>query len=242
MLSYAGNSTQQLIYLRQGEAPDVVNGTIPFAAFNVSATESPTNSDIYQFTQYPSNVGGYKCWDDHANMYTADGYINWDLVYDRTVFANVCPVGFEYPTYNQLSTLIQAPVGSDSGVCIGGLYADGFFDRAALTQSSSGGYTAYSAGSGSSLSYNGFLIFNIETYASIFLPIAGQRNSVGSSSGIGFEAYYWTSTTTSDESIIYYTSYCLNATQQTLSPCITVSMNASGYRVDAYSIRPVFVE
>lgn len=241
LLNYAGNSTQQLIYLRQGEAPDVINGTAKFSAFNVSATESPNNSDIYVFSQYPTNVGGYKCWDNHATMYPAVGDIDWDLVFNREIFVNVCPTGYEYPTYNQLSTLIQAPYGNESGVCIGGLYADGYFDRAALTQSSSGGFNAYAAGSGATLSYNGFIVVNINTYASVFMPLAGQRNAIGSSSGKGFEAYYWTSTTT-DASLIYYTSYCLYATQQTPSPCITVSMDDAGYRLDAYSIRPVLIE
>ena len=92
-----------------------------------------------------------------------------------TSIANICPQGYIIPSYNDFKELITAQEGT-SGCLYGGLCADGFFDRETLTNISEYGFQA---GSGSGLAFSGYIIYNAITYASIFIPFAGQLTSTG---------------------------------------------------------------
>ena len=62
MIKYEDMSKNHLIFLRQGEAPDIVSGNTYFSPYNLSTTESSTTSGTYEFTTYPTQAGGYQQW------------------------------------------------------------------------------------------------------------------------------------------------------------------------------------
>ena len=60
MIKYSDMSKNHLIFLRQGEAPDIITGSAKFSPYNLSSKESATTSGTYEFFEYPSHSCGYQ--------------------------------------------------------------------------------------------------------------------------------------------------------------------------------------
>lgn len=231
LVKYDDLTKNHLIFLRQGESP-VKIGTSMFATYNISYTESSTTG-IYEFVDYPSVGGGKKQWSPDAIMYESTSSSSTSSV-DIDTIANICPTGYEIPSYSDLYYAVE------DNYCIGGLIADGYFDRLLLmsvTQLGVGPY--YIGGSSPSVAYGGGLIYNINTYASIFFPYAGYLPIGSSSVYTGQRGYYW-ATTTENEYAIAMTMQFENA--DTITNKITVSPGQWNEPYYGMSIRPVLSE
>ena len=232
LIKYDNLSKNHLIYLRQGEACDVVNGSLKFSAFNLSS-EKVDGTETYQFEYYPSVGGAYKQWNMSTIMYpySTSAASNWNPgSADTTDIENICPAGYVIPSYDDFNTMMTPPVSGYSSY-YGGLCADGYFDRQTLTNASEYGYQTES---GSALAFCGFVVFNASTYASVFFPMAGRLNSNGVINQEEATAFYWTTTLPSESSLPYYftSGYANNNIQ------IFVEIRSWCEKADANSIRP----
>jgi hypothetical protein len=82
-----------------------------------------------------------------------------------------------------------------------GYYADGYFDRNPKETSVTGEVNSAVNKDSKDVAYKGYLLYNPETNASIFFPVAGFRdgtdsNARGKLQAAGNTAYYWTTTDT----------------------------------------------
>ena len=169
----------------------------------------------------PTNITGWT----ETNQ---DGVEFWNAANDET-----CPPTYRRPTdgdNNNVHTTgavtqseirqslwLNPPTGmlnnsaSDRANNVWGYYADGFFDRRKIGNSPNGEALTAVSTANSSIAYIGRLFFNpnSDSYASVFFPAAGNRNSNGSALGAltndGKYGYYWPSTSAS-----LSTSYYLN--------------------------------
>ena len=108
-----------------------------------------------------------------------------------------------------------------------GFYADGFFDRLPVVASPNGtdsttvsfNPASLSSTENTQVAYAGLLIYNPNTYASIFLPAAGIRNSTtGALEFAGERGGYWTDTRNGNNGIAFFftptSSYLFNNAHQ----------------------------
>ena len=115
------------------------------------------------------------------------------------------------------------------------LLADGYFDKKAIGSRSSTEGTAFSVGSGNNIAYGGFLVYNLNTLASVFLPQAGYRNTYGRLTLPGIAGYYWSATAAQQGSVIK--PYFLDAAQDNSSASqISVSMGWGNSQNEGYCI------
>ena len=236
MVKYDGLTKSHFIFLRQGEAPVAINGTTAFSPYNISSVQSSTIG-TYEFTDYPSKAGGYKQWSTDAVVYPISGSSMTSSVNTDTI-ANVCPTGYRIPTQDDFIQL------KGDSTALGGFYADGYFDRIAFSISTYGSQSMpyVIAGSDDDTAYAGALIYNINTYASVFLPDCGRRayDTQYDITYNGLNGWYWSTTLPEDNTTSY--PYYFDITNNNI---ITSSMKvgltiASSYnRLDACSIRPV---
>lgn len=194
-VTYTGGTSY--IYVRQGEAPAVINSTVKWSAFNLSdplrglggadisnqslfTPQAAVSSTI--FADFPTQVGYMFQW----NLYngstantnrvyhplnpsgTITGYPT-GIASSWNVNNDPCPTGYRHPTGAEFTTF--AP---NDGNSLWGFYADGFFDRR-ITKSSANvtGARNYEFGT------YGRVFFNATTNASVFFPVAGNRISGG---------------------------------------------------------------
>ena len=172
-------------------------------------------------------------------MYSPTGTVSW-IIGNTDTISNICPKGYGIPSYSDFQSLLSVSGQAYSSNCYGGLYADGYFDRAEITISSSGSYNTYTVGSGVNVAYNGCVVYNPSTYASLFFPMAGQRSDTGVLSNAGSNANYWTSTlgTYSGSDRPYY----LFGSLQSDSNKTDVYINLGDINSVGKSIRPIAVE
>ena len=240
MVKYDGLTKSHLIFLRQGEAPVAINGTAAFSPYNVSSTESSTIG-TYEFVDFPSKAGGYKQWSTDAVVYPISSSTMTSSVNTDTI-ANVCPNGYRIPTYDDFVQL------KGDSTALGGFYADGYFDRIEFNISTFGDESMpyVIAGTGDSTAFAGALIYNIDTYASVFFPDCGRR-AYDSNSSIsynitynGLNGWYWSTTLPENNSTsrpYYFNITNNNITTSTTKVAFTISTGY--YRLDGCSVRPV---
>lgn len=232
LVEYDDLSKNHLIFLRQGEAPATVSGYYMFATYNISSTESST-SGIYEFVDYPSIGGGKKQWSSDATVYASSSSSSTTSV-DTDTIANICPSGYEIPSY---SAFYYA---AENGNYIGGMIADGYYDRLLLTSVTLNGVGPYYiGGSSTTTAYSGGLFYNINTYASVFFPYAGYLPVGSSASLTGQRGYYWG---TNEDS-----SYGISLSMQfensdTIPRQISLSPGQWNSKYYGFSIRPITSE
>ncbi len=224
---YDNYEKYHFIYLRQGEAGDSINGSAQFSPYNLSTNGTSANNGTYSFVTYPSMGGGLQQWSSEGVLYPVSGSGMSSNVTTDTI-ANACPQNYRIPTDSDYFSLLNTSgSGTSSSVSISGMYADGYFDRAAISDLS-----APVVGSGDSIAYGGNLIYNNDTYASLFFPCAGRRvnNSIADNKSTG----YYLTTTLGAYGSDTYKPYYLNVFYQGMSD-VTIWCD----RTDACSIRPV---
>ena len=239
LLRHSGLSKNQLIFLRQGEYAGIINGTSAFSPFNLSYSSINTGLvNTYNFVQYPTQAGGFKRWSTGRVMYAPTGLsLTWDKTNTSNI-ANICPTGYDIPKMSDFNGLLNTSGENKSTCVIGGLYADGYFDRKAISSRSSTEGTAFSVGSGNNIAYGGFLVYNLNTLASVFLPQAGYRNTNGRLTLPGIAGYYWSATAAQQGSVIK--PYFLDAAQDNSSASqISVSMGWGNSQNEGYCIRAI---
>ena len=233
MIKYEGLSKNHLIFLRQGEAPDVVTGSTYFSPYNLSSTESSTVG-IYEFTTYPTQAGGYQQWSPNGILYPVSGGTTPDSIASTVSFANSCPTGYTNPTYEDFESLIS------EANSLGGFYADGFFDRLAFSINGFGSPSVYYVMAANNTAFAGCLFYNINTYAAIFLPDAGRRPyNLYDITYNGLRGWYWTSTLSGNSSSYPYVLQIQNQNMEDSSSKVEVGFINYLYRTDCNSIRPV---
>ena len=135
------------------------------------------------------------------------------------------------PTGNSLGT---SPVNPNTAW---GYYADGFFDRRQVV--SAPGVDAGSAVSVTDerIAYTGGLFYNPNTYASLFFPAGGNRESGGLLTAGGVSGYYWSSSVYD-----YYPGWPTNGRIWMLSvnDMAGVGRNADGLINHGISIRCIY--
>lgn len=165
-VSYANGTKTQTLYCRQGQQPEglVAEGTLEMATYNVSLPE--------EFTKYPTMAGYLYQWNDrtpYSPVGTVTGYnttVRHDTFEDSR---SVCPDGYGYPDETVVNALEQ--VLSRLNVHWG-YYADGYFDRRAISNHAVNG-------SSISVAYAGNVFYNNTSGKSIFTPTSGGRNEQG---------------------------------------------------------------
>lgn len=193
MLRYGTPRKYHLVFLRQGQEADYVGRGTGAPQWGVYNLGSMTSS----FASYPSQAGFFKRWTTSTTLYAPVGTVSWPAE-STTAIANVCPPGYQIPTANGTSVYSAANhlyslIATDNTKGVAGLYADGFFDRRAIQASLNGAGQAVNP-SAMTVAYNGRVFYNPSTYASVFLPMAGGRNSTGGAlASAGAVGQYWSS-------------------------------------------------
>ena len=230
--------SSQLIFLRQGEKDSAVNGSAMFSPFNVRLNPvSDTDKSKYKFTDYPSMAGGLKVWSVSTTMFSPLGSVTWETDVSEDTISNICPEGYRIPSSDEFRQLLSVTGATGTSHCMGGLYADGYFDRGEITVSGSSIYSGYSVGENTGLAFGGLLIYNIQTYASIFIPFAGRRDDKGWIAEVGYTAYNWSATleTIGEATKPYY----LKGVKINTSPFAQSNVDWWCNKGDGNSIRPV---
>ena len=208
-ISYGDPAKYWKVYIRQGEGDD-------YAPNNSSGARwSPYNlGTTNNFVDYPTKAGYFYQWcydniDITPRPYAANPDASLIPPYSGNVtglysLAGVCPTtnAYRIPTGDrEISTddLIVLSTSTSLNLSVaGGYYADGFFDRRALNPTAySPNGTANSAVSWTNdqVAYNGMLIYDVSSNASIFFPAAGSRDYInGSLDRSGAWGWYWSST------------------------------------------------
>ena len=232
LVEYDDLSKNHLIFLRQGEAPVTIDNYYSFATYNISSTESST-SGVYEFVDYPSVGGGKKQWSPDALVYSSSSSSSSTDI-DIDTIANVCPSGYEIPSYSAFYY-------ATSNAYMGGMIADGYYDRLYLISVILDGVGPYYIGESldSEIAYSGGLIYNKDTYASFFLPFAGYLPIGSESSYTGQRGYYW-STTTEDEEALALTMQFESA--DSIANKISLSPGQWNSPYYGLSIRPIASE
>ena len=98
---------------------------------------------------YPSRGGGYKAWSSTDVVYpplsAKRKYSNGDEL-NSDYIENVCQDGYDLPSVQDFMDLLQITSGGYSTGGIGGLYADGYFDRGDIVVTTSSGGTTMTVG------------------------------------------------------------------------------------------------
>ncbi len=251
VLTYDNLQKQQSIYLRQGEAPDVVNGTAKFSPYNLSSkilSGTPPKDAKYDFVKYPTYAGGYKQWNDSARMYQGVNYPpaeNWDTLFIGKTIANVCPDGYAIPSKEDLLGLVNGTMNVFTDKAISGFYADGSFDRQNVHSFTVGAAppdsTFYYTGYDETYAFGGVLFFNETTYASVFLPYGGKRTTRDWVARQAFRGSYWaneTIITTHEGKEVSY-PYGLEMFATTTAPWNKYIVKPESSYIFGSSIRPV---
>jgi hypothetical protein len=172
------------------------------------------------FTDYPSQAGALFKWfytynvrainpTHHSAGYdsqTPDAWHHNDFHYET------CPPGYHRPSDGRIDLIESGPgllsrsemfqslmSSAEDGPAnntgntdnsVWGMYADGFFDRRAISD-------GVTVGTRSSIACQGRLFYNPATLGSVFLPASGSLAQTSAPLKIGEESMYWT-TTTSD--------------------------------------------
>ena len=95
----------------------------------------------------------------------------------------------------------------------------------------------YQVGTGNNVAFGGFLVYNMETYASVFFPEGGRRTMVSTTPlELGDTGYYWSTTQNTHINEVYYLQgvRSLSNSQKT-----NVSVSATSTKQQAFCIRPV---
>lgn len=230
----SGTTKYHLIFLRQGEAPDIIGAGAYFSPYNLSSTES-SSGGTYELVQYPSQAGGYQQWATNGIVYPVSGTEVPDANATTTSINNVCPEGYKPPSYAEIDSLLS--VNSVSG----GFYADGYFDRLSFTLTESG--DIYYTTADNNTAFGGALIYSLTTGASVFFPFAGYRDS-GSSFDItdnGLKGAYWTNTLSNGAGSNPYLLEAVNNNQAGSSTKAYVQAKNDNGPTDCLSIRPVML-
>lgn len=221
-LRYANNTKSQLLYIRQGDQAGQVskNSDVEWSPYNVVPTGSvdyPGATD--KLTAYPSQAGWFKNHSKTTNLwspYLYPGTGGWTNEASSTINSAICPTGYAIPSsYGQSSTVtnINKNGGNELGSLfnntnagnskhIWGYYADGYFDRHAITGVTSGDpygnatnttvpSAAVKAGS-NTVAYQGYLFVDLTNFTSLFMPGAGIRaQHNGQLGSAGNDGVYW---------------------------------------------------
>jgi hypothetical protein len=196
------------------------NLTAPTGALDAANPYEILNTNGGSLTNYPSQAGAVFQWANsngrHAWSPFAVGISSiWNSVIGSASDSNInwnssretCPQNYRRPTDGGGSGTIanseirqslwlnpQASNSENSVNSVYGYYADGFFDRRQIDNTSYRTSSAVSTGN-RNIAYIGNLFFNPATNASLFFPRAGYRQGSG---GIldqnGQTGFYWTST------------------------------------------------
>ena len=199
-------------------------GSTPAQGNGVDAqlTIPPANPGV--FTAYPTQAGALFHWANTGtrtrwawppygttsgwNATASSGY--WD---DLFLVHETCPFGYRRfadgrndmadsgPDMNfselrhSLFLEPQAGVSSySSGNFVYGYYADGFFDRRQIGNSTNNIANSTVASNSPQIAYQGALFYNPVNFANIFFPAAGYRGTTGTATGFGSTLRYWTAT------------------------------------------------
>ena len=231
-----------IIYLRQGESASPLYGDVAFAVYNVAYTESESQ---FEFVGFPTMAGGFKRWSSDKIIYPPTGSVDsWDDI-DENLIADVCPNGYVIPSFSDMNNLLNV-INNESNEIgyVGGLYADGYFDRKAIKVETvrSGAkdkeeHHSFSVEQGNDIAYNGFVIYDESNNASLFFPTPGYRNEDGLLTDAGYRGIYWSTSMQVFNGVVEPTY--LGGYQIKYKPYITVHKYEILSGNCACSIRPV---
>ena len=165
-VSYANNTKTQALYCRQGQEPEglVTTGSLEMATYNVALPE--------EFTKYPTMAGYLYQWNDRTPYSPVGSVTNYNTTIRHDTFGDnrlVCPDGYGYPSKSVIDAL--DPILNNLDVHWG-YYADGYFDRRAISN--------HAVNSSSiNVAYAGNVFYNNSNGKSIFTPTTGARNEQG---------------------------------------------------------------
>lgn len=244
-LTYSNNAQTAYIYVRQGEAADVV-GTAKWTVFNLSdpsrgaGGSNFTDHSLFTprasaatagiFADYPTQVGYMFLWNlyngtagnnraIHPTNPTGD-ITGYPIGHNPATWNDnydPCPAGYRHPSSAETAALIPNT--------LYGYYADGFFDRGVMTTVN---VMTVRGKLGHQFSTVGRLFYEPSTNASIFLPIAGNRISGGNLlSGFQADGCYTTSEASG------------NAISLHFNGSSTITNSTSFSKARAYSVRCV---
>jgi hypothetical protein len=228
LLRYNNYNNSTLIFVRQGEAPDALNGTAKWSPFNLSDPLRGTGGSLSAnhnlapsqaaavsttFADYPSQAGYLFQWNNYGatattgrawHLSNASTITDWPSgTASSWVEANdPCPAGYRSPTAAEYATYASAP-------SMVGTYADGFHDRHTKTANSVTGQLNWQR------SLYGRLFYNPTTCAAIFMPICGNRMT-GSYSWTTYGCYASSGASANQISLLF-TSGTVEANSTTFS-------------------------
>ena len=209
-LNYSGGS--QIYYLRQGEGADYIPGddqrpdSKKWSPYNLGDITGKSQNDLARFASFPTQAGyfyqwGYSTTENTPKPYPPTGSVSgWSSTkYDvQYTLSYVCPSGYTVPTLGNLSYfsirligIPPTPEPTNTSYSFG-YYADGFFDRRRIVNGVTSIYRENSVvSSGDDIAYIGRLFYSA-SYASLFMPAAGYRDSGGDGNdGLLIAASVW---------------------------------------------------
>lgn len=174
---------ERILYCRQGEDPTSITAgqSLVFQSYNTNSNQS--------LVDYPTMTGMLFQW-NHAKPWAPLGsVVGYNQTRQESEFIlndEVCPVKYETPSHIAFSGILSLLANSPE-MYMWGYYADGYFDRRAITNhivQNNEGVVASAGG----------LFFSPTSAIGIFLPTASWRNTAGLISPSRAEqAYYWSS-------------------------------------------------
>lgn len=165
-VTFNGNAETATLYCRQGQEPEelVSGNTILMSTYNVALPD--------QFTMYPTMAGYFYQWNDRTPYAPIGTLASYNTTVRHDVFdesRSVCPTGYGYPSEETITAL--GPILDNMDVHWG-YYADGYFDRRAITNH-------LVNGSSVNVAYAGNLFYNPVNGKSMFTPTNGGRDLTG---------------------------------------------------------------